>query len=736
MRKRKVPLFLSYCHDDAADRQVFGELLASKPVELLVYDCNRRSGPWKQEIQNYIERARIAVFLITPAFIRSGYCSWEWKKALEEKDRLRLIPVLLEGKKLSSPLFPRLEDFHFPLLKAPVKEEIDPGKAWQKVVDFIGGEAQIILSRSSRGELEKESYEVLLDALGKGLFTPVLGSECHPLTEEFEEARLFLELRLQWLLSQELSSQDESYLRSVILSNVRGMDFSWQVRQSCDDLEWRRDLVKLQAAITRAGAEASRLFMKALNTGDPNLTDLDSVKVDLRPTVPKAKSVKPNKPARRLRELLVESAMLAADLEQKWSSKTDPLGLGIKGIRRHLVWLTWAIFCLEFQDAEQDLDERTEKWCEDHSIEDLSPRPRPEPPQLELWHLHWLADLLWHTLRFESPLYPSPKDLAFYFGLCCGRATLPRRISLERAALFASDEERVTLVCSALRGYASRRDASGSSSQRLFRCLTRATLFGLREREIEHASEASMPSWKAWRRVSTASKPHVIINVNFDMELERELLNAEESFAVLMPVRVQYRQLGEVFSHNDWLLTLRIADRKENEWLLWGDLDESTVQLVRDRLPGPLIMKVCGSPLQELPKALEKISIANARYVNEATIEGLKHRLIVSEIDLVTHFVPRGWRSLLAARSRVLCFIGHSTADLASQLQWHEFSKDDWGQPKLLAVEPPADQAQLAFYELAKAELLHLDIDTLPKIIDELLDSIAEERREYARAVR
>lgn len=717
---RRVPVFLSYCHDNSSDRKVLGELLTSMGeklgVDVLAYDDNR-SGPWQPQIQAYIERARIAVFLITPGFIKSSYCSWEWREALEEKGRLRLVPVLVEDCKWSSSKFPWLDDLHFAFLKAPVRKEAEPDKAWREVADFILGEALIVLRRGSKTELKKESRAALWEALSNGLFTPVLGSECHPLREELEEARPFLEQRLRWLLSHNLNSQEEAYLRSVILANARGMELSRPPRvPRRDESAWRRELIKFQAAVTRAGAEASRLFMKALDAGDQSLADLDGVKVDL------VRRERRDEDPQDLRALLVESATLAAELEAKWNSRTESLGLGLKGIRRGLVWLTWAIFYEEFQN-DQDLDEIAEKWREDHPFANLQLMPRIGPPQLGLWYLQWLADLLWHTLRFDLPLYPSAKDLAFHFSLCCRRVMLPQRISLERAALVSNDEERTELVRSALRGYASRQAAS-ASSQRLFRGLTRASLFKMREPEREWNADSSMPSWRVWRHASTASKPHVIMNANFDMEIEHELVNVEESFAILMPVRVICsRQRGEVYSHDDWLLALREAGSGKLEWILWGDdLEESIVRLVRDRLSGPLVMKVCGSPLQVLPDRPEVVLTKTATYVRDAAIQEIRHRLILSEIDLVMHTVPKGWRFLLADSARVLCFIGHSTADIASQLQWHDFGKEDWGQPGLLVVEAAEDQARLALYEHAKVRLLHLDIDSLPKIIDELLN--------------
>lgn len=101
--KGKISIFYSYSHSDEAFRERLEKSLSSLRKDGLINEWHDRKikagDEWEDEIDKYLNEAKIVLFLISPDFIHSDYCMGvEVKRAIERhwERRCRIIPVILK----------------------------------------------------------------------------------------------------------------------------------------------------------------------------------------------------------------------------------------------------------------------------------------------------------------------------------------------------------------------------------------------------------------------------------------------------------------------------------------------------------------------------------------------------------------------------------------------------------------------------------------------------------------
>src|SRR5262249_50735632 len=97
-----ITIFFCYAREDEALLNKLKALLRPLQRQSIIdvwYDRDISAGTeWEQEIDRYLNAARIILLLVSPDFMNSDYCySIEMKRAVERHERkeARVIPVIL-----------------------------------------------------------------------------------------------------------------------------------------------------------------------------------------------------------------------------------------------------------------------------------------------------------------------------------------------------------------------------------------------------------------------------------------------------------------------------------------------------------------------------------------------------------------------------------------------------------------------------------------------------------------
>jgi hypothetical protein len=98
----RINVFYSYAHADEPFRETLVDHLAALQEEGVISQWHDRqivpSADWRHEISTQLSRAHIVLFLVSPAFMQSPYCTGvEVQQAVELHwhNRCRIIPVIL-----------------------------------------------------------------------------------------------------------------------------------------------------------------------------------------------------------------------------------------------------------------------------------------------------------------------------------------------------------------------------------------------------------------------------------------------------------------------------------------------------------------------------------------------------------------------------------------------------------------------------------------------------------------
>lgn len=352
--------------------------------------------------------------------------------------------------------------------------------------------------------------------------------------------------------------------------------------------------------------------------------------------------------------------------------KRDPahLGLGVPGIREQLVALTWVVFRLELGGGARSAE--CQDWIDGVGdiFEDvvrnmnLPIRSLEKHPVLALAHVEWLADLLWHTFRFQAPIYPDPAELAFQISVCTRQFTPPRREAVGTVASVAegtgvsADESNklVERIRAWLNHYSSKTTADGGCYSALAASLCHRLPPALATEEQSVSDAAIKGHERLWP---------VSITTNFDDDLEQVLNQAKRSHHVIFPVYIMRAE--EI--KTDWLVhsEIWVGGRSYPKCRLLGET--SLKDFVRD-FKGPLIIKLHGSPLTQIVQ--EMVVDENGRDVVGCRFV---HHLILSDIDFFQEMVsenrswPDGLAEILYQSRRTLCYLGYPLADVNNRLR-------------------------------------------------------------------
>jgi hypothetical protein len=256
------------------------------------------------------------------------------------------------------------------------------------------------------------------------------------------------------------------------------------------------------------------------------------------------------------------------------------------------------------------------------------PRSQKKPVGVRLSHLLWLQRLLRHLLLCDTRAYRTRDELAFLLSLDDSGHELPDGSAdpFEMGLLYdgaATDNATLSNVLQFCEGSETEpRDgkAEPRTPQVFYWALAKRLCLARKKRSSER--KASISSFRMGKQV--------VLSMCLDREMERALAREFKVFRIALPVTVEAKPGGQ--TKPDW----RVAECNAEVGLLglgyrvsrFLDEDELTSKTFLDQ-PGPLVVKMFGSPLEALPKTDDE--------------RAYSHRLVLDETDLlhsVLQFIP------------------------------------------------------------------------------------------------
>lgn len=721
-----VKIFVSYARDDEKHKERFITHLESLNLHgadhHAISDGDINAGAkWRQWLDREMKDSDIGVLLLSPDFLSSEYCKYEAEALSRELPDGQVVPILVRDCAWED--VPQLAELNL-ANREPVSAAADPDTAWKRIAARIRRPYREAYARTNRGTSGPivgslaaetgESKHLLADALreGGGVFTPLLGPGTHE-PENLERALDHVKERLERLLQTLSDSEARIYTEAVVEANLTGVKVH-STRGEGSTEPWAGDFVTFQAALSELGARANSVFVKAMIEEHIPVIDIRALKVP----------IKDRDAAIQLRRLFFAATRKATELLEKnpvLRQESARGGLGAPGIREQLVALTWIVFRPQLGDQR---DDECQEWIDGvggavfNDVVNKMKLPydrRQEYPILALAHVEWLGDLLWHTFRFEAPIYPNPAELAFQISVCSRQFTPPRREAVGTVASVANLKNLVDRIESWLKRYSSKTTANGGCYRDLASALC-------------HKPPAQPPGVGSGSSAEAINKHEVLwpiaITTNFDNDLEQVLSRAQKSFHVIFPV---YIQRGEELVGTDWMLRGEMWVDGELDPLEWQVLGDSSLTDLVETFEGPLIVKLHGSPLT-------RIRDRSVRDSGGQRMTGYQfvHRLIISDIDFFREMVsemrswPNGLTDILYRSRRTLCFLGYSLADVNNRLRLYDqvYRREQRRTDRVFVIDHPEDPIYAGFLKRMEATPVAMTLNDVIRLIRESCDPL------------
>lgn len=579
----------------------------------------------------------------------------------------------------------------------------------------------------SRQQRNDDTGEVTIqEAISRRLFTPALGPQGYRAQSPSLHGRAHIENR-RALLEECLTTKDETqYLASVIESRLGALESKIKegiARQVVPTDPYESDeLLSLQAAVVALGVALTGAFGSSLSRDMVAITDTASIAVLLSPE--QALNVRKVLDVACAKSALLKAVAAKGKVPREHGLGALGISVGLEAIRRDLA--------------------------------------NYSTPRVSVTVLEWVADLIYHTLRFRAPLYPAPDELAFQIGICLADAMPPRRYPMGIVAT------RLTTIAEFIPQWLRmwRGSQQLSSVSDLHATIARALVAQLDPPNLPELT-LSRPGGQlpASRRSdadaigddhATEAYRHfapLAIDAMLDDQLERALQLAGVGYHIVLPCLITYRdQDHAIVSAAQWIVYSARPEAgahgsTEAEWTLLSEKSKDR-RAQNQRLdlgdlpfPGPIVLKTSGSPLTRLPEgSKECTALRGSQHLGE--LYEVKHRFVISNSEIAKRAADSvglpGLKALLRQTrnikrmtyARVLCLLGFSLTDSNSRLEVFELyrrvfgderERDDFApdvHPQVVFVDSPKDPIVHAFLELTN--------NTLDTSVERILDVINE----------
>ena len=351
--------------------------------------------------------------------------------------------------------------------------------------------------------------------------------------------------------------------------------------------------------------------------------------------------------------------------------REPPSLFAASGVRDRLVELTKKV-------TSGYLPDQTRSRTEHSLLELLTPVAVDSPKKCTLYayNLDWLANLFWYTFRAQRRLYPTNAEMAFQMAVLVHESD--RTPGLVYAAAHAHD-----WLSASLSTWLAHYDTASPPRDAYFDAI-------------------ALVLWRQWDRwrvggLSSARDPAepVVFSTSFDLGVEHALRRArpDDPIHVVIPVLAESLAHEPPGVHLCWLLgTLEAGVAMEQPaWEPIPDLFDAA-----ERLRGPLVVKLHGSPLHHVPEPTDEALL----YEGHPQYERFDHALTLSESNYMLYLVllntvPEALGRMLSTENRVLFFLGQPIDEWNTRLRIFDhvypLRKDAPNQRTMVAVEARFD---------------------------------------------
>jgi len=468
-------------------------------------------------------------------------------------------------------------------------------------------------------------------------------------------------------------------------------------------------LTKLQVELIRATVRLTRYFGIRFGQESPSIHRLEdcSVEFRLKPQKIDESHLKSEEDAHLLARDALERLFAAADIALEFQKTTDdrhesPFLADVRGARRgldrqrlyhKLLTLIVSLIGTNRATYEERLAKHRvgkELWVPDEVDEGKS----DAYGRLRLDAVQWLSELIWYTVRYWVPCYPTTAELAFELSLAVKDAP-PRRAELAQAAqaLENANPESLPKIVANLVTYCEKvqekRGGAGRETIAFYYAIaallqfqfdiyleeqkTRGTLKGRFGSERADGAGTTAPSVSSFQRFPVP----IVFTTNFDSALEKMFTDNGLGYHIVFPVLKGEITEGEDETANapTWMIRTchpegEDPEVEENDWhSIPKDSNGKPLMTFR----GPIIVKLHGSP--SLPRRGDSV---------------FQHWLVLSEFGylqaLGSESRAPSWleRQLSSKRNvrevpgskeemrRSLWFLGYSISDWNVRLRLYE----------------------------------------------------------------
>lgn len=500
-------------------------------------------------------------------------------------------------------------------------------------------------------------------------------------------------------------------------------------------------LIKLQAELVRACVRMTRYFGMRLAEERPSIQSLDECSVDVR----LASDEGIQRTARECIQRLLSAADLASELEgQVGKAAESPFLTNVAGatrvlerrqLYRKLLALTVGLIGNHRELYEVELARHRRVGGRLSVPTDVEEGTSPSFGKLRLDAIQWMSDLLWYTVRYWVPWYPTTAELGFELSLVV-RDGPPRRADLAQAAQalenrggLNSDDRagakelaaRVGSLVTYCETVQERKESPDWQTKAFYYAIAAVVQYQYEKYKASIDAVASQRPLKDRFKASDTAESHakipvpLVFTTNFDRALEKVLEDNDLCFHTVFPVlrgEPEDRDSGAPI----WMIRTQYpkSEHRTSTTEVWTSICEDTVP--RGPFKGPIIVKLHGSPSLPLEDLAQQhwIVLSETGYL-DSFCEGFK---VPPWLARQLSSQERAGSSMKEA-PRSLWFLGYSISDWNVRLRLYEHCNEHrrLRGGRRSTVGRPADVYRTAILGRLEVDQCEGDLNELPYMI-------------------
>jgi len=516
-------------------------------------------------------------------------------------------------------------------------------------------------------ESPEHLWQRLSQSVQQETFTPFLGAGASSLRPDRLSEPPWDEVSERILLLRDhLPEEDQQYLDSMAKEHRISLGRTNSSQEFRPRSPQDAALFELQKALARLGSHLVKVFGKEMLQTRQCVSEVLDYQVPL------------SDPDRAdLLNLLFDAVDAAKDVRQQAARESGEPRLEAEAIYEKLLVLVCRMCPHKAADqCSEVVDRCKEHYGEINELRRVGVDLKTQKT-IRLDELSWLADLLWHTLRYHLPAYPTTAELAFQLSLMIGVTGYPqlRRGELAQIAeLQANYENQVEKI------------------RRWFEFCEHKN----RPPSDFHLGIAAALQYQFERRRDLEPWPIAFVT-NYDRALEKAFEHLGLKYHVVFPLLVGWATESVSIT---WVFkTIFPPDSTSAPPGPRDCTDWESAEGPDNLVQGPIVIKLHGSPLEPLPDAKD-IGYPRSQ---------LQHWIVLSESSYLATIVGREsypkWieKELGGTPRRALWFLGYSISDWNIRLRLYEHLlhteeavQTKGGRPMRLAIDRRFDALRAA----------------------------------------